>query len=180
MDILKIEVISVTTFTDSLGIQRPPSGEQLYLVIVVNSLQLLTFCDLGTPLELTKWTSVIPTTFWNPGLTFCGVEGEEKLDAPHPPEFGEQGKYVAMAMLWVCPTIFLGKQPEIAVSTLSPSTTVSSTCDWNKQPNKTKPFTSGVDLTQFFSPGPTLRTEWCGKPKPTTSKPLLGLNYPWR
>lgn len=133
MEILKIEVISVTTFTDSLGIQRPLSGEQLYLVIAVSSLQLLTFCDLGTPLELTKWTSCKcdPNRVLKSRSDILWGGGRSKIRCapPTPPRFGEQGKYVAVAMLWVCPTVFLGKQPEIAVSTLSPLTTVSSTCD---------------------------------------------------
>lgn len=43
---LKIELIPVITFTDYVGIQRPPSGEQLDLAIAINSLLLLTFYDL--------------------------------------------------------------------------------------------------------------------------------------
>lgn len=48
---LKMEPLLVMTFTDLLGIQRPPNGEQLSLVIAINFLRLLAFCDSWTPLK---------------------------------------------------------------------------------------------------------------------------------
>lgn len=45
LKILKMEPLLVITFTDLLGIQRPPNGEQLNLVIAINFLRLLAFCD---------------------------------------------------------------------------------------------------------------------------------------
>lgn len=40
-----MEPLLVITFTDLLGIQRPLNGEQLNLVIAINFLRLLAFCD---------------------------------------------------------------------------------------------------------------------------------------
>lgn len=51
LKILKMETLLVITFTDLLGIQRPPNGEQLNLVIAINFLRLLAFCDSWTPLK---------------------------------------------------------------------------------------------------------------------------------
>lgn len=65
---------------------------------------------------------------------FVGMGEEANLATP---KLGEQPNDVGIVVLWVCATIFLGKQLKVAMSTLSSLTTDSDTCDKNKNKNQT-------------------------------------------
>lgn len=144
----------------------------------------LTFCDLWTLLKRIKLTSYKCT--FNSDLEiqvqhFVGGGGERHIQIL--PKLGEQNRNMGVTVFWVCPTISLGKQSKVAVSTFPSLTQIVLLVI--KQKQKTQTFCVMLCLHIWNGPYTTLqpRSHIAGrmiwKTKVDCIQPLLGLNWLW-
>jgi hypothetical protein len=173
------------TFPDFLGIQRPPSGEQLDLVIAINSFLLLKFYDLWILLKLIKLSSykcMSNSVFWNLDPVFCEVGRKASSDIPKIWR-GRQG--LGIATLYCVPQFSSVSNQVVIFTLLSLTRTGLLVCDFENTPKyKKRPliwcfvFISKWTLCHSLEPRFHTVNRMCWKPKADCYQTSVGSQLP--